>query len=237
MSSKSSSLTVAETVAQGGGLMEFLNAVEKIEMPEIESPLKVLFDHEIKPANLKEKFLCATFEIIAEKGADALSASELIKQTQSSKGALFHHFQTIDHLCIQSLEYFKQHVALGAAPDSCQNLEDYLQHVMDIGIRRNSTRYYAHLVNFFRDRAIRDERYRAPLKAFFVAHIKIVAERVMKFLEPGVDQSVVFRKIVFYQMVIERCSYHRLLYNEPTAFDGELVELHSFILRSLRNIK
>ncbi len=237
MSSASSTLRVPRLVGKGDGVMELLNSVEKITMSNSESPLKVLFDQEINPANLKEKFLCATFEIVAEKGADALSASELIKRTKSSKGALFHHFQTIDHLCIESLEYIKQHISRGNAQDNCQNLEQFLNHVMVVGLRRQSTRYYVHLVNFFRDRAVRDERYRAPLKSAFHANVNLTVDRVMHFLILGVDRSIVFRKIIFFLMIIERASYHRLLYEEPAAFEVELQESLNFTVQTLKNLK
>ncbi len=237
MSSASSTLRVSRLAGKGDGVMELLNSVEKITMSNSENPLKFLFDQKIVPANLKEKFLCATFEIVAEKGADALSASELIKRTKSSKGALFHHFQTIDHLCIESLDYFRQHISRGNAQDNCQNIDQFLEHVMTVGLRRQSTRYYVHLVNFFRDRAVRDERYRAPLKSAFQATVNLTVDRVMHFLNPGADRAVVFRKIIFFFMIIERTSYHRLLYDEPTAFETELRESLQFSIKTLKDLK
>src|ERR1044072_3331430 len=93
------------TASKGDSVTDLLTSIEKIKMNKTDKPLNVLFDNPVETSNLREKFLYTTFEIIADKGADALSANELIKRTKSSKGALFHHFETIDHLCIESLKF------------------------------------------------------------------------------------------------------------------------------------
>lgn len=209
---------------------------EKRPVDQNENSIGFLFSQKIEAACLKEKFLCATFEIIAEKGADGLSASELIKRTQSSKGALFHHFQTLDHLCIESLHFFRKNISGPQPVDICRTLEEYLKMTLQETARKQSSRYYIHLVNFFRDRAIRDERYREPLKQIFEVSIHTITNRVMEFLSPGVDREVVFKKVLFMLMAVERVSYHRALYQKPDACENEIQELQAYTIQSLKSL-
>ena len=166
-----------------------------------------------------------TFEIIADKGADGLSASELIRRTNSSKGALFHHFETIDHLCIESLNYFRQHISKGLRPDTCQNLDEYLNYIVAEFMKKQSTTYYIHIVHFFRDRAIRDERYRLPFWELFMMQIRFVADRALTFLPAGTDRDKVINKVAFLFFTIEKISFQRILIQNPNLFGEELKTL------------
>lgn len=194
-----------------------------VKIPE--NPIEKLIDHPVVPENLKEKFLYMTFEIIADKGADGLSASELIRRTNSSKGALFHHFETIDHLCIESLNYFRQHISKGLKTDSCQNLDEYLKYIVGECMKKQSTTYYIHIVHFFRDRAIRDERYRAPFWELFMMQIRFIADRALNFLPPGKDRDQVINKIAFLFFTIEKISFQRVLIQNQNLFEDELKNL------------
>lgn len=216
---------------------DLLDSIEKIKGANADRSINFLFSQNIEPANLKEKFLYATFEIIAENGAHALSASELIKRTKSSKGALFHHFETIDDLCIESLHYFRKHLNMGFAKDTCATLEEYLNHVMTDNLEKQSTRYYVHLTNFFRDRSIRDDRFKEPLRLLFEVNLQFMADRILEFLPAGTDRDKVFKKVLFVCMTIERASFHRALYREPQACEVELEEFLNCMTLSIKNIR
>ena len=237
MSSTLSSLQSSNVSSKSDGVVELLESVEKIKILNSENPLKRLFSQTIKPTTLKEKFLCATFEIIAEKGADALSASELIRRTKSSKGALFHHFQTIDHLCIESLQYFKQQVNAGFVDDKSENIEEYLKYIMKDFLYRNSSRYFVHLRNFFRDRAVRDERYSIAFKELYDAYTSVTVRRILSFLSAEVDIQAVHKKVLFFMMTIESISYHRVLFHQDSAFETELNELLESTTTFLKQLK
>ncbi len=209
--------------SKSDSVVDLLASVEKIKMTtSTTKPLSQVFPQTIEPKTLRERFLYTTFEVVADLGADALSASELIKRTKSSKGALFHHFETIDHLCIESLNFFRRQISLNVPSDDFKNLKDYLSHVLTDNLTRQSTKAYVHLVHFFRDRALRDERYRLPLKQLFEVYINAITDRVLLFLKPGVRRDDVYTKVLFMSITIERASFHRALYQDPTAFQPEL---------------
>ncbi len=201
-----------------------------------ESPMSLIFNKKIEPVNLKEKFLYATFEVIAENGADGLSANELIKRTKSSKGALFHHFETIDHLCIESLHFFRTHTSFGIENDSSNNLEDYLKAVAEDSMRKQSNSHYMHLIHFFRDRAIRDERYRQPFNDLFEAHANTITDKVVGLLGTQPDRNLVFKKILFMLITIERASYHKALHQSVGFFDSEISSFLEHIIQSLKQV-
>ena len=212
----------SNSAAKSDSVMDLLASVEKIKMNKSDNILNSLFNQLTPPASLRERFLFATFEIIGENGADALSASELIKRTKSSKGALFHHFQTLDHLCIESLNFFRAHILAGLPTSKAKSLEDFLKFIMKDNLKKQSSRSYFHIVNFFRDRAIRDDRYLVPLKQLFEVNLNFFTDSILEFLPTGVSREAVFNKVIFYSMSIERVGFHRVLYQNPEMCQTEL---------------
>lgn len=227
----------ADSAAKSDSVSDLLASVEKIKMTKTDNALSSLFNQVAAPANLRERFLFATFEIIGENGADALSASELIKRTKSSKGALFHHFQTLDHLCIESLIFFKKQMVAGLPKTKAKSLEDFFKFIVKDCVKKQSTRYYIHLVNFYRDRAIRDERYLAPLKEIFEVNLLFFTDSIMEFLPQGTPRTEVFNKVIFFAIAIERLSFHRALYQKPELCEAEVEQFIQFTLQTLREIK
>lgn len=230
-----STAQLSDSTTKSDSVIDLLTSVEKIKMSKSEKPISFLFN-QVEPRNLKERLLYSTFEIIAEKGADALTASELIRKTESSKGALFHHFETIDHLCVESLLYFKKHLSQVKHDDGCQTLEEYLKYLMTNNLSKQSTRYYVHLVNFFRDRAIRDERYREPLKGIIEVSLNFYTDRILSFLPPETNRQEVFDKVVFMSMTIERVGFYRVLYQDPEACQDELNQFLERMIQSFKSL-
>ncbi|MFN9068303.1 MAG: TetR/AcrR family transcriptional regulator, partial [Bdellovibrionales bacterium] len=115
------------------------------------------------PSTLKEKFLIATLEIVAEKGPEGLSASELIKRTDSSKGALFHHFKTLEELCYSSLVYYVEFLSQNFHLKPTGNFKDCLINFTEDSKKRQFHMEYFNLAHFFRDRAMKDGRYQTLL--------------------------------------------------------------------------
>ena len=225
------------SAAKSDSVTDLLASVEKIKMTKGDNTLSSLFNQLAPPANLRERFLFATFEIIGENGADALSASELIKRTKSSKGALFHHFQTLDHLCIESLHFFRNQMIAGLPTSKAKNLEDFLKFIMKDNLKKQSNRSYLHLVNFFRDRAIRDDRYLVPLKQLFEVNLNFFTDSIMEFLPANVSREEVFNKVIFFAMTIERISFQRVIYQNPEIGQVELNQFLTDVLQRLLEIK
>jgi AcrR family transcriptional regulator len=222
-------------------VIDLLASVEKIKMNKTDKPLNFIFDQIIVPVNLKEKFLYATFEIVAEKGADALSASELIKRTHSSKGALFHHFDTIDHLCIESLNFFKRHLAKVGISGTLAlkegtTLEAFLMALMEDSLKKQGTRFYLHLINFFRDRSIRDDRYQIALKEFLEVRLNYITDNLMPLLSPHADRDKVHNKVVFMSMTIERAAFQRVIDKNSEACQEDLNHFLNFMMEEFKSL-
>lgn len=236
-SASATALNLSGSTSKSDSVVDLLASVEKIKMTNtLTNPLSLVFPQTIEPKTLRERFLYTTFEVVADLGADALSASELIKRTKSSKGALFHHFETIDHLCIESLNFFRRQISINVPSDNFVNLKDYMQHVLESNLARQSTKAYVHLVHFFRDRALRDERYRLPLKQLFEVHINSITDRVMLFLKPGVKREDIYAKVLFMSITIERAGFHRVLYQDTSAFQRELDQFMVMVLNDLNDL-
>ena len=107
------------------------------------------FNQKLEPSSLKEKFIFAMFQIIADKGADALTASILVNTTKSSKGALFHHFKTLDDLCLSCLIYFKTFVKESIQVGNPKSLLDFLLAFAQDESKRKFNSAYFHLAHFF----------------------------------------------------------------------------------------
>lgn len=172
--------------------------------------LEKIMGLEVNPQSLKEKFLIATFEIIAESGADALSANELIKKTNSSKGALFHHFKTLDDLCLDSLRYFRENSKPTLANASYANVKDFLRAFVQDAYTRQCNKGYFHIVHFFRDRALKDERFRVALDALSETYLNAATDLTLKYLPSTADAAQVRELVVFVFLTLERMCYRRV---------------------------
>lgn len=64
----------------------------------------------LKPREIREKLLRATFELIAEKGIDGVSVREIVERVNVSKPVLYYYFKDKEDLCAQLFEQIKLHV-------------------------------------------------------------------------------------------------------------------------------
>lgn len=187
-----------------------------------ESPIGEIFNQKMKPTNLKEKFLFATYEIVAEKGPEGLSASELIKRTDSSKGALFHHFKTLDELCLASLMHFKDYVKDVIRVQPCANLSTFLHAFAEDSRQRQCRVDYFHLSHFFRDRAMRDPRFRAVMNEASEAYNKIARDYLLTYLPTPYDVSKAGKVMRYFVMGLERVFYQSVVLGQPTLVDEQM---------------
>lgn len=193
------------------------------------------FNKTLLPTNLKEKFVFATFQIVAEKGADALTASELIKKTNSSKGALFHHFKTLDELCLSSLVYFKNFVKDSIQVGQPESLLDFLFALAQDERKRKSNVAYFHLTHFFRDRAIRDPHFQEVLKEVMDIYSERAKELALVHMKPSVDPIKVRSIVTLYSLSLERIYFHGLLYSDSkstqTMIQSLIESIHEQLLK------
>lgn len=203
------------------------------------APVQVgtFYNQEISPNSLKEKFLFATFEIIAEKGAEALSASELIKKTESSKGALFHHFKTLDELCLASLGFFKEYVKDSIRIGPSQNLGEFLRAFAADSKKRQCQASYFHLSHFFKDRAIRDTRFQSILAEAFQIYSNKMTEYALAYMPAGTNQEKVRSVMVFFNLSMERIFYQSVVLNMPLHVSDQMPLLLEMVETQLNKIK
>ena len=183
------------------------------------------FNQKLEPANLKEKFIFATFLIIAEKGADALTASELINKTESSKGALFHHFKTLDYLCLSCLIYFKYFVKNSIQVGQPQNLLDFLIALAKDESKRKHNASYFHLAHFFRDRAIRDLKFKQELISSQDIYCDQVSSLTKAYLSTNANPDKIKSIMMLYCDGLEKIFFHGLLYSNPEITQNRIQNL------------
>lgn len=173
------------------------------------------FNQNLEPANLKEKFIFAMIQIVAEKGADALTASVLVSVTNSSKGALFHHFKTLDDLCLSSLTYFKTFVRESIQIGHPKDLLDFLFAYAQDESKRKFNPAYFHLAHFFRDRAIRDSQFQQILKESTDIYAEQSAELALLHLNAHVDRVQVKSVMSLFSFGLEKIYFHGLVSVNP----------------------
>ncbi len=64
----------------------------------------------LKPREIREKLLRAAFELIAERGIDAVSVREIVEKVNVSKPVLYYYFKDKEDLCTQLYEQINEHV-------------------------------------------------------------------------------------------------------------------------------
>lgn len=203
------------------------------------APVQVgsFYNREMSPSSLKEKFLFATFEIIAEKGAEALSASELIKKTESSKGALFHHFKTLDELCLASLAFFKEYVKDSIRVGPSQNLSEFLRAFAEDSKKRQCQASYFHLSHFFKDRAIRDTRFQSLLAEAFQIYSVKMTEYALAYMPAGTNHEKVKSIMIFFHLSMERIFYQSVVLNMPQHLNDQMPLLLEMVEAQLNKVK
>jgi AcrR family transcriptional regulator len=169
------------------------------------------FNQKLEPASLKEKFIFAMFQVVADKGADALTASILVRMTRSSKGALFHHFKTLDDLCLSCLVYFKSFVKDSIQVGQPKNLLDFLLAFAHDESRRKFNSAYFHLTHFFHDRAIRDSQFQTVLRESADIYANQSTDLVMMHLEGHFDREQVKSTMMLFSFGLERIYFHGLV--------------------------
>lgn len=183
------------------------------------------FNKKIEPTNLREKFIFALFQIVAEQGADALTASALVTSTQSSKGALFHHFKTLDDLCISCLHFFKSFVHDSIQVGQTENLLEYLYAFAKDEKARKFNSAYFHLAHFFRDRAIRSPDFRKVLKDSTEIFSNRSAELAMVHIKNKADFESVKSIMTLFSFGLEKIYFHGLIHQ-----NAEMTEKMSHLL-------
>jgi|GEM_PF-5469822 AcrR family transcriptional regulator len=186
------------------------------------SQVGLFYNKEMAPSSLKEKFLFATFEIIAEKGAEALSASELIKKTESSKGALFHHFKTLDELCLASLTFFNEFVKDSICVKPSSNLAEFLSAFAEDSKKRQCQASYFHISHFFKDRAIRDTRFQSIMSEAFQIYSAKMTEYALAYLPAGTNEEKVKSIMIFFHLSMERIFYQSVVLNLPQHLSDQM---------------
>jgi AcrR family transcriptional regulator len=179
---------------------------------EVIGPLSVL---DKTSSTLKDKFLIATLEIVAEMGPDGLSASELIKKTESSKGALFHHFKTLEDLCYASLVYFVNFISQSYQLKATGNTKDCLVNFAESTKKSQFHMEYFNLAHFFRDRAMRDARYRILLCEAKDFQVNKLCEVLRPFLSPQAKIEDIKSIAVFFVINLESVFYHSIFLGRP----------------------
>ena len=84
-------------------------------------------------SKMRQRFIEKTVEIFGSKGPNGFSASLLSKEVGASKGALYHHFESLDALKLAALQSLVDgFVDIGEQDDQpCPSLEAYLFAVGD----------------------------------------------------------------------------------------------------------
>lgn len=181
-----------------------------------------LFGSEIQPVNLKEKFLFATIQIVAELGPEGLSASELIKRTDSSKGALFHHFKTLEDLCFNSLLFFSDLVKNMIKIPPCSSLNEFLSVFIEDAKKRQYRREYFHLTHFFREKAMKDKRFQTLLSENQDILVTACAHYLASHIPHGADFKKVKSIAAFLVGALERIFYQAIFLGNPQIIEDQV---------------
>ncbi len=198
--------------------------------------LNNLMSRSKKPQSLKEEFLVATFQIIAEGGGDALSASELIRETGSSKGALFHHFKTLEDLFLESLRYFKETLQFSFIEKTVTNLNDYVDALAQDIMSRQAHKGYFYIVHFYRDRALKDARFAEALWALYDSYIDTMVEELKPLVPPTTDFTQVRHVLISFYFGMEGPSYRKVILNSSEEFDGFFDWFKQGLLSKLKSV-
>lgn len=82
--------------------------------------------NEIASHNMRRRILTTTLEIVGNEGLGALTASKLGRQAGISKGALYHHFSSLEEVKYAAIDQLVSMFLAVAEPSHFEDFESYL---------------------------------------------------------------------------------------------------------------
>ena len=167
----------------------------------------------------KEKILLAALELLAEEGAQKLSASKLAQKAGVSKSNLFHHFRSVNDIPLEAMKLFAGNMMQPVREKRYERVTDYLHDLWQIGFGQaeENLKYYKGIIAYIQY-ALHDERYRASMAAFSREFTAEVAKQLGEISGTAVSPSTLNTVATLVVTTLDGMGMHYLVNDDLASY-------------------
>lgn len=141
---------------------------------------------EARAKRTRELILQAAIDSILGGGIQGFTANELMRRTGLSKGALFHHFDSLDDVAIECVNKGDRVLVI----EERGTLRETLEYTMTSTHGHRRMRALACLLYFYCEKARFDTRFRKPMNHLNNARQQLMSEMMQKFAPKAKPEQV-----------------------------------------------
>lgn len=189
----------------------------------------------LESLDTRQRLVIGALQLIAEAGPDGFSAGALLARTGLSKGALYHHFRSLDDLLLEVVKHRAEERLVPAERQFSQfgRLRDFLRVYFPQLLAFASSRDFLNILLYFNQKGLGDESIRKSLcrvnNAVFARLEIIIQHYYPRRIEPERLESIA-ALILF---TVEGVAAHGTLQQNPSRFAGVWEWLIQAIVRDL----
>lgn len=183
----------------------------------------------------RERIIQSALSLIAEGGTDQFTSSNLIAHAHISKGALYHHFSSLDDVLMAALHYRSQE-RLTQAEKNFENfphLKDFLEAFFQEILPFSASSRFVSMLLFFNQKGVINPSFRQELCRFS----KNFTQRMAKIIQYYYPQTIATERLIAMShsilFTLEGISAHAVMQQNETRFEETWRWLVDVIVRDL----
>lgn len=167
----------------------------------------------------KVKILETTIQILGEEGRGGLTTNELIKRAGISKGALYHHFSSLDDIPLSAFELLIYELDYLIEPSEYDNFEKYLidlgEHICEF-IAKKPSLFKAYLTIF--EGALHDHKISFHIEKLINGFYEYMETVVSSFFSTSPSKATIKSISRLICSTIDGMALYQLVVNEDREF-------------------
>lgn len=190
---------------------------------------------ELKSLGTREKLLVSALQLISEGGAERFSASALIQRAGMSKGALYHHFESLEQLLLEAVNYRLDERLMQTErrfleyADAATWLYAYFEEMTAF----SSSPAFVNIVLYFNQRGLAHDDIRKHVCRNNEAYLQRMMQYLQHFYPAHIENARLETIASMILFTVEGVSAHGVLQKDSTRFKGTWEWLIQVIIRDL----
>lgn len=183
----------------------------------------------------RQRLILGALQLISEGGAEAFSANALTQRVGVSKGALYHHFGSLEDVLLEAVRYRVEERRVHAErryqdySDIRSWLRDYFEEMTSFA----SSPAFLNILLYFNQKGLRSESIREHLCRNNDDTFKRLGEMIQHFYPQVIEPSRLAQICALILFTVEGASAHGALQQDRERFSGVWEWLIQAVVRDL----
>lgn len=181
----------------------------------------------------KKKIIFSALELLAEGGYEAFTAQNIINKAKISKGALYHHFKSIDDIPVEVIKHLrKSKVYLPIVKlDLFYNLEDYLNHYFDHFIETAKKTDILSISLYYSQKSLTNDEYRENKNCLTNDLLDYHKNTIQFFYSKTIPDEILDSIVSLIVFTTEGITSHSFMYKDINKFRNTW----NLLIKSVKN--